>query len=132
MDLWLISPWKQEHPPENLYEELAALQTVFPVLEGKTVDMWCTFFKKEVAPNLLKLVQYVCSIPISNAFVERIFNVMGNVWTNDRSRLSIESVKCELCVFFNINSTCTEFKNNILGNRELLKPAAYNLKYIKK
>ncbi|CAH1109749.1 unnamed protein product [Psylliodes chrysocephalus] len=124
IDLWLISPWKQEPPPENMYEELAALQTVFPALEGKTVDMWCTFFRNEAAANLLKIVQYVCSIPIPNAFVEWIFSVVGSNWTDERNRLSLESVKSELCVFFNINSSCTEFKDYI--------SAASNAKYFKK
>ncbi|GFX91454.1 hypothetical protein TNCV_3545371 [Trichonephila clavipes] len=55
--------------------------------------MWCKFFQKEEAPNLLKIVQFVCSVPVSNAFVERIFSVMGNVWTDERNRLAVNTVK---------------------------------------
>ncbi|GFT07928.1 hypothetical protein TNCV_873581 [Trichonephila clavipes] len=55
--------------------------------------MWCKFFQKEEAPNLLKSVQFVCSVPVSNAFVERIFSVMGNVWTDERNRLAVNTVK---------------------------------------
>ncbi|GFW84758.1 dimer_Tnp_hAT domain-containing protein [Trichonephila clavipes] len=81
LELWSISPWKQQTPPEQIYDELAALQIVFPSLklEGNSIEMWCKFFQKEEAPNLLKIVQFVCSVPVSNAFVERIFSVMGNV-----------------------------------------------------
>ncbi|GFV42261.1 dimer_Tnp_hAT domain-containing protein [Trichonephila clavipes] len=89
LELWSISPWKQQTPPEQIYDELAALQSVFPSLklEGNSIEMWCKFFQKEEAPNLLKIVQFVCSVPVSNAFVERIFSVMGNVWTDERNRL---------------------------------------------
>ncbi|GFV28078.1 transposable element Tcb1 transposase [Trichonephila clavipes] len=55
--------------------------SVFPSLklEGNSIEMWCKFFQKEEAPNLLKIVQFVCSVPVSIAFVERIFSAMGNL-----------------------------------------------------
>ncbi|CAG5038746.1 unnamed protein product [Parnassius apollo] len=98
IELWTLTR-SNDTPPEALYSELAIFSSVYQSLEGKSVDMWCSFFSKESAPNLLKLVQHVCSIPVSNAFVERIFNVMGNIWTNERNRLGLETVKSELCVF---------------------------------
>ena len=109
----------KQSPPEHIYEELAALQSVFSSLEGNSINMWCNFFKKEGAPNLLKVVQFVCSIPVSNAFVERIFSVKGNLWTDQRNRLAINTVKSELCVFFNISASCTEFKDAISCNINL-------------
>ncbi|GFV71598.1 uncharacterized protein TNCV_2890401 [Trichonephila clavipes] len=33
LELWSISPWKQQTPPEQIYDELAALQSVFPSLK---------------------------------------------------------------------------------------------------
>ncbi|GFV99721.1 dimer_Tnp_hAT domain-containing protein [Trichonephila clavipes] len=123
LELLSISPWKQQTPPEQIYDELAALLSVFPSLklEGNSIEMWCNFFQKEEAPNLLKIVQFVCSVPVSNAFVERIFSVMGNVWTDERNRVAVNTVKSELCIFFNISSNCTEFKDAISTNKPLLK-----------
>ncbi|GFU97027.1 uncharacterized protein TNCV_4867131 [Trichonephila clavipes] len=134
LELWSISPWKQQTPPEPIYDELAALQSVFPSLklEGNSIEMWCKFFQKEEAPNLLKIVQFVCSVPVSIAFVERIFSAMGNVWTNKRNRFAVNTVKSELCIFFNINSSCTEFKDVISTNKPLLKAVSSNAKYTKK
>lgn len=132
IELWLLSPWKQQTPPESLYEELAAIRSVFSSLEGNSINMWCKFFSNTEAPNLLKIVQYVCSIPVSNAFVERIFSVMGNIWTDERNRLAVDTVKSELCVFFNIAVGCTEFKNLITGNKTLIKAAMSSKKYVKK
>ncbi|GFW07596.1 dimer_Tnp_hAT domain-containing protein [Trichonephila clavipes] len=95
LELWSISPWKQQTPPEQIYDELAALQSVFSSLklEGNSIEMWCKFFQKEEAPNLLKIVQFVCSVPVSNTFVERIFSVMGNVWTDERNSFAVNTVK---------------------------------------
>ncbi|GFV36662.1 dimer_Tnp_hAT domain-containing protein [Trichonephila clavipes] len=93
LELWPISPRKQQNPSEQIYDELATLQSVFSSLklEGNSIEMWCKFFQE--APNLLKIVQFVCSVPVSNAFVERIFSVMGNVWTDERNRLAVNTVK---------------------------------------
>ncbi|GFV97767.1 dimer_Tnp_hAT domain-containing protein [Trichonephila clavipes] len=134
LDLWSISPWKQQIPPEQIYDELAAYQSVFPSLklERNSIEMWCKFFQKEEAPNLLKIVQFVCSVPVSNVFVERIFSVMGNVWTDERNRLAVNTVKSELCIVFNISSSCTEFKDAISTNKPLLKAVSSNAKYTKK
>ncbi|GFU72594.1 hypothetical protein TNCV_2901671 [Trichonephila clavipes] len=35
-------------PPEQIYDELAALQSVFPSLklEGNSIEMWCKFSKR--------------------------------------------------------------------------------------
>jgi hypothetical protein len=39
-------------------------------------------------------------IPVSNSSVEQVFSVMGSVWTDERNRLSTESVKSEVKIFF--------------------------------
>ncbi|GFW80719.1 dimer_Tnp_hAT domain-containing protein [Trichonephila clavipes] len=134
LELLSISPWKQQTPSEQIYDELAALLSVFPSLklEGNSIEMWCNFFQKEEAPNLLKIVQFVCSVPVSNVFVERIFSVMGNVWTDEKNRVAVNTVKSELCIFFNISSSCTEFKDAISTNKPLLKAVSSNAKYTKK
>lgn len=129
LEIWMMSPWKNELPPDALHDELGALDMVFNFLQGTSIEKWCSFFNKENAPILLKLVQYVMSIPVSNAAVERIFSVMGNVWTDERNRMSVESVRSELCVFFNIPYTCTEFKEAISKNKKLITAAESSNKY---
>jgi len=74
-------------------------------------------------------VQYVASIPVSNAGVERVFSVMGSVWTDERNRLTVDSVRSELCVFFNLSFSCTEFKDVVAKNRKLIKAAESSAKY---
>jgi hypothetical protein len=57
------------------------------------------------------------SIPVSYSSVERVFSVMGNVWTDERNWLSTESVKSELEIFFNIPYSCAAFKDAISERR---------------
>ena len=86
-------------------------------------------FFKNGAPNLLKIVQFVCSSPVSNAFVEQIFSVMGNVWTDEKNR---KHPKKGIVRSFQYNASCTEFKDAISCNKPLLKAESSNAKYITK
>ena len=56
------------------------------------------FLKKiMIAINLKKSAHlFFVSIPPSNAYVERVFSIMGNIWREERNRLLPESVKAEL------------------------------------
>lgn len=40
--------------------------------------MWVELFKKGNFTELPKIIGQIFSIPISNAFVERVFSLMGN------------------------------------------------------
>jgi hypothetical protein len=52
---------------------------------------WVKFFSNNDCPILLKIVSKVFTIPISNAFVERLFSIMKK----NRMRTSI--IKAEIC-----------------------------------
>jgi len=131
LEAWMASPLKAEVPPDTLQKEVKALATAFDSIRScrSTSDAWCSFFQKENAPTLLKLVQFVLSVPISNAYVERIFSVMGNIWTDERNRLSLEAVRSELMIFFNLNYPCHQFKDVVAENRRLLRAAQSDAKY---
>jgi hypothetical protein len=72
-------------------------------VDKKWVNMFasCDEFKE-----LPKLVAKILSVPISNAYVERIFSILGNAWTNRRNRMRAELVKSEPCTKFNFDMTC--------------------------
>jgi hypothetical protein len=46
IDIWMLSPWKNELPSDALHEELAALESVFSSLSGNSV--------KNCVPSLAK------------------------------------------------------------------------------
>ena len=67
------------------------------------------FFSHSKCENLNKVVGKVLSIPVSNTFVEIIFSLMGQCWTNKRNRMPSELVKAELLVKINFGMSCAEF-----------------------
>lgn len=75
------------------------------------------------------MIQSVFSIPCSNAYVERIFSVMNHSWTDNRNRLSEETVKAELCIRLNLSCSCEEFFENVKFKTDLLKAAKSQKKY---
>ncbi len=68
-------------------------------------------------------------IPIGNEFVERIFSVMKNLWTDERNRLSIAQVKAELCIKFNFSMIYLEFYNHTSKDRKIIECAKSEKKY---
>ena len=133
LEIWMQTPLKEKAPPDSLHDEVKALEEVYESVRaaGSTVDGWCKFFQKEHAPYLLELVQYVLSIPVSNAAIERVFSVMANLWSDERNRLTVESVRSELMIFFNLSYSCQEFKDIVSKNRRLINAARSDSKYHK-
>ncbi|GFV20521.1 uncharacterized protein TNCV_4142821 [Trichonephila clavipes] len=175
LELW--STWKQQTPPEQIYDELAGLQSVFPSLTLEATrgllatdhvilnHVQVTRTTLELAPILLTTIPHqredisaldrfnvhrsptrrvfggtglklMTYLPWSDTLTTglpqpRIFSVMGNVWTDERNSLAVNTVKSELCIFFNISSSCTEFKDAISTNKPLLKAVSSNAKYTK-
>ena len=96
-----MNPFKTENQPDQLHSEVCTFRSVFPVLQGQiAAEKWRLLFRKDEAPKLLQIIQYVLSISVSNAAVDRMFSVMGNICTNERDRLVVETVCSELCIFF--------------------------------
>lgn len=68
--------------------------------------------------HFLKICEYVFSIPTYNANVERVFSLMSTQWTDERNRLSVETVQNISYWFDNIilrklvSSFTTTFKAN--------------------
>ena len=101
---------------DELFTEYVALRAVLPKLvemKDIPVDMkWVDFFSKCEGhfPHLLKLVEFVLSIPASNASAERVFSVMNSLhWSDERNRMRVELVKAELLIKTNISMSCSQF-----------------------
>jgi hypothetical protein len=57
----------------------------------------------------LKIIEYIFAVSPTNAFVERIFSAMKNLWTGERNQLSIGIIKAEIMTNFNYSWSCQEF-----------------------
>ena len=79
--------------------------------------------------ELFKVISFFLSIPASSAFVERLFSVMKAKWRDDRNRSSVDLIKSELLVYFNINVKCTEVHDFFLKNKTLIEKSKSQNKY---
>lgn len=108
---------------DKLYDEIIILNDVLQKMEdsdltSKNIDeTWCKIFQNGDLPELQKIVEKVLSIPISNAYTERVFSLMSNLWTDERNRMRVDLVKAELCVKLNFNMACSQF-TEFLGKEE--------------
>ncbi|CAF1250506.1 unnamed protein product [Rotaria sordida] len=57
--------------------------------------LWAYLLYGEDVPNFKKLVQFVFSLPASNAFCEIIFSYMKYLWNNNRNRMMYDLVSAE-------------------------------------
>ena len=97
---------------DKIFDEIGAVNSIREKVTGMDIPIdkkWCQIFESLESSELVKIVSKVLSIPISNAFVERIFSIMNNLWTEERNNLSVPMVKAELCVRINYNMNCNEF-----------------------
>lgn len=113
---------------DHLYEEFCAsreeIQTATKDTTKSTSEKWMSIFQKvgkANMTNMFKIVSYVLSVPGSNAFVERIFSLMTNKWSDSRNRCSTELIKNELLVTVNYVLPCKEFYLAVQKNKKMLE-----------
>ena len=68
--------------------------------------------------ELLKVVSFVFSIPVSNSSSERTFSVMNSLWTKERNRLGLGLLRAELQVCENLKYKCSEFYDFLIKNQD--------------
>lgn len=82
--------------------------------------------------EILKIAQYFLSIPAHNANCERIFSLINTQWSDERNRLSVDSVRHLVTVQFNCKKySCEQFHKYLLRpeNVSLLRQISSSEKY---
>jgi hypothetical protein len=109
----------------NLFDEVTEANQI---LEGiprdkfqtlRAEEKWQKVFEAEL-PELYKLVSIILSVPVSNAYIERVFSLMGSQWTDERNSLKVETVKALVQVKVNFDLTCPQMYQMLISNRKLL------------
>ena len=59
------------------------------------------------------LICFFCSIPPSNASVEQVFYIMGNILIKEHNQLLPETVKADIPIKINYNLNCEEVYHSI-------------------
>jgi hypothetical protein len=92
-------------------------------------DKWATIFKNKNLRYIKKLVSALLSISASNAFCERVFSVVGNVWDAERNSFKLETVNAIVSIKVNAEFDCSHALELFMSNTELLKQAKSDQKY---
>jgi len=95
---------------DDMFDELTLFENYvksLPSISSKMV--WTEFFRKvglSEVPNLFKILSHVMSISSSNSFCESLFSLMNRAWSDERNCLSVNLLKCEICINKNFDFSC--------------------------
>lgn len=122
---------------DKLYSDFCCLREVYDQLPHDLSNdkIWSYFFtkiNKNDLENLRMLISYIFSIPISNAFCERVFSILNNLYTKERNRMSFDLIKAEILIRINLEKSCKDFQNFLqtVDGLELAKSVSGNTKYM--
>lgn len=79
--------------------------------------------------HILNIVSYILCLPGTSAAVERIFSLINDVWSSEKSRISIDTLKKILVVRYNMKMTCLEFYDFLKSKPKLLEEIGKSDKY---
>lgn len=118
---------------DELFDENSALQDRLRNLEENSSvgALWAQALgsSRSAFPNYAKLMSFILSIPVSNAYPERVFSIMKGAWTDRRNRCSITLIRSEIKVKMNLGMTCAEFHRFVLGKKGVLAAVKSSAKY---
>jgi hypothetical protein len=85
--------------------------------EGKTISL----------KNISTVIEFSLSLPGTNAAVERVFSLVNALWTDERNRLEVSTVKSIVLVKHHFhNYKCPEFQKFLLLNRKILEQIQFH------
>lgn len=80
--------------------------------------------------NVKLMAEFTLCLPGTNAPTERVFSLINNIWTPDKSQLKVETLKHMLVVKCNYtNYSCNEFYDMLSQNSDVLSAIHSNQKY---
>lgn len=108
---------------DALYMDYCQIKTIYKQLDKdmSSDKIWAQVFKKcDTSKNLKRLLSFVMSIPVSNAYCKRVFSLLNQLYTKERNRMGVDLIKAEIMIRLNFETTCTNFKS-FLGTPQGLK-----------
>jgi hypothetical protein len=110
---------------DELYEEFTTVQPYITNLmqmasfkDMSVGEKWVKMCSHQEVPlpNLIKIVSFVMSVPVSNAYVERMFSLMTCYWRKERNQCSEDLVRTEIQVKMNYGLSCKDFYSYVFQN----------------
>lgn len=102
--------------------------------KASTVNRWVEIFEHFHNENceyaeIATVIEYILCLPGTTASVERIFSAANKTWSEEKTRLQVETLKAILTVKTNMKFSCVEFFKLIKKKPQLLRQIASKGKY---
>ena len=124
---------------DELFDEVSALNDLLKKIpddkfcKNEAETKWMKIFDgNDSFPLLYTLVSIVFSLPVSNAFGERVFSLVSAQWTDERNRFYEKTVKSLLHIKVNLDYNCHQMYSVISKNEKLMKQIVSGAKYATK
>jgi len=121
---------------DELFDEVSALNGILQNIPDETFSEVGPETKRmkllsenDFLPLIYKFGGIVFSIPVSNAFVERVFSPVSSQWRRERNRLEA-TAKSLLQVRVNLDFSCSKMHGLISKDQKLLKQIVGGEKYL--
>ena len=121
---------------DELFDEVSALNALLKKIpddkfcKNEAETKWMKIFNENDSFSLLyKLVSIVFSLPVSNAFVERVFSLVSAQWNYERNNLHEKTVKSLLQVKVNLDYSCRQMHGVVSKNKQLMEKIVSEEKY---
>ena len=121
---------------DELFDEVSALNALLKKIpddefcKNKAETKWIKMFNGNNSfPLLNKLVGIVFSLPVSKAFVERVFFLVSAQWTDERNKLHEKTIKSLRKVKVNLHYSCRQMHGVISKNKKLMEKIVSGEKY---
>ncbi|KAF2905628.1 hypothetical protein ILUMI_00548 [Ignelater luminosus] len=119
-----------EHFTANDIDESALFDEVTLIKNYATEQKIKEWQEMKTPIDLRWLLEFALCLPATNAPTERVFSIINNVWTPEKSQLTVETLKAMIVVRCNLGGSCEEFLLKIQDNSGLLKKVHSAEKYI--
>lgn len=111
-------------------DQIAQWKTDKVPTDARWVEIFKHLEKEHIAfEDFATVIEYALCFPGTSAPAERIFSKENKIWTKERSRLSIETLKSILIVKCNMDFSCTEFYQFLKPKDDILKQISAQEKY---
>lgn len=99
-------------------------------IDQRWVECFQHFAKKSIPHNhLLTIVAYILCLPGTSATVERVFSLINEIWSSDKTRFNIQTIRDLLYIRYNMKMSCLEFFEFLKGQPKMLEEIGSDKKY---
>lgn len=99
--------------------------------EERWVECFKHFENNDIAfEEIAKIVEYIFCLPATSAPVERVFSHINKMWTAEKTRLQIKTLKAMLYTKYNLQFSCLEFYEFLKNKPTLLRQIISSEKYV--